>query len=194
VPRLPGLVESVARALEATGLAPGRLELEITESVLLDESEANMRTLSELRQLGVKIALDDFGTGYSSLSYLRRLPVAELKIDQSFVANLLIDEQDEVIVRSTIDLGHNLGLVVVAEGVENNEVLERLRQFGCDVAQGYCISRPLSPGHLMAWLATTSHPSQKMDPLDFTRWVDVEPNDPTREVDRGIGEHESSFD
>ena len=110
--------------------------------------------------------------------------MAELKIDQSFVANLLLDEQDEVIVRSTIDLGHNLGLVVVAEGVENNEVLERLRSFGCDVAQGYCISRPLDPDRLLAWLATTSLPSLKADPLDFSRWVDAgEPTEPTSSAD-----------
>jgi len=80
-----------------------------------------------------------------------------------------------VIVRSTIDLGHNLGLVVVAEGVENNEVLERLRAFGCDIAQGYCISRPLSPGQFLAWLASTGHPSRRADPLDFSRWVDAGP-------------------
>jgi EAL domain-containing protein (putative c-di-GMP-specific phosphodiesterase class I) len=94
------------------------------------------------------------------------------------VANVLLDEQDEVIVRSTIDLGHNLGLVVVAEGVENNEVLERLRRFGCDVAQGYCISRPLAPNHFMSWLATTSHPSRLIDPLDFSRWVDAAAAEP----------------
>ena len=116
------------------------------------------------------MSIDDFGTGYSSLSYLRRLPVAELKIDRSFVANVLIDEQDEVIVRSTIDLGHNLGLQVVAEGVENNEVLEQLRAFGCDVAQGYCISRPLAARHFIAWLNTTVHPSRVQDPLDPVDW------------------------
>jgi len=88
---------------------------------------------------------------------------------------VLLDEQDEVIVRSTIDLGHNLGLVVVAEGVENNEVLERLRELGCDVAQGYCISRPLAPGHFLSWLATTGHPSRRVDPLDFSRWIDTGP-------------------
>jgi EAL domain-containing protein (putative c-di-GMP-specific phosphodiesterase class I) len=90
----------------------------------------------------------------------------------------LLDEQDEVIVRSTIELGHNLGLVVVAEGVENNEVLEQLRFFGCDVAQGYCISRPLAPSHFMSWLATTSHPSRLLDPLDFSRWIDTSAGEP----------------
>jgi len=98
------------------------------------------------------MAIDDFGTGYSSLSYLRRLPVHELKIDQSFVARMLIDPQDEVIVRSTVDLGHNLGLAVVAEGVESFDVLDRLREFGCDVAQGYAISPPLHARDLVGWL------------------------------------------
>ncbi|RLE16723.1 MAG: hypothetical protein DRJ50_14770, partial [Actinobacteria bacterium] len=108
---------------------------------------------------------------YSSLSYLRRLPVGELKIDRSFVANVLLDEQDEVIVRSTIDLGHNLGLEVVAEGVENNEVLDRLRGFGCDVAQGFCISRPLDEDRFISWLNTTSHPSRVSDPLNPDAWT-----------------------
>ncbi|MGB0112448.1 MAG: bifunctional diguanylate cyclase/phosphodiesterase [Ilumatobacteraceae bacterium] len=171
------LAERVEDHLRRNGVDPAMLTLEITESSLLIDAPRARATINELHEVGVRLSIDDFGTGYSSLSYLRRLPVGELKIDQSFVANLLIDEQDEVIVRSTIDLGHNLGLVVVAEGVENNEVLERLREFGCDVAQGYCISRPLPPEQLMSWLATTSHPSQKEDPLDFTRWVDIEPAD-----------------
>ena len=188
------LASRVEDHLRRNNVDPAMLTLEITESSLLIDAPRARATINELHEVGVRLSIDDFGTGYSSLSYLRRLPVAELKIDQSFVANLLIDEQDEVIVRSTIDLGHNLGLVVVAEGVENNEVLERLRQFGCDVAQGYCISRPLSPGHLMAWLATTSHPSQKVDPLDFTRWVNVAPNESTTDIGGGIDEHESSYD
>lgn len=154
------------------------LTLEITESSLLIDAPRARATINQLHDVGVHLSIDDFGTGYSSLSYLRRLPVGELKVDQSFVANVLLDEQDEVIVRSTIDLGHNLGLVVVAEGVENNEVLERLRVFGCDVAQGFCISRPLTPNHFMSWLATTSHPSRLIDPLDFSRWVDAAAAEP----------------
>ena len=120
------------------------LTLEITESALLIDAPRSRATINDLHAIGVRMSIDDFGTGYSSLSYLRQLPVRELKIDQSFIANVLIDEQDEVIVRSTIELGHNLGLEVVAEGVENNEILEQLRRFGCDVAQGFCISRPLA--------------------------------------------------
>jgi diguanylate cyclase (GGDEF)-like protein len=167
------LANRVGGHLSANGVDPSMLTLEITESSLLIDAPRARATINELHEVGVRLSIDDFGTGYSSLSYLRRLPVAELKIDQSFVANLLLDEQDEVIVRSTIDLGHNLGLVVVAEGVENNEVLERLRTFGCDIAQGFCISRPLPPAHLMSWLATTSMPSLKTDPLDLSRWVDA---------------------
>ncbi|HZX55085.1 MAG TPA: EAL domain-containing protein, partial [Ilumatobacteraceae bacterium] len=96
--------------------------------------------------------IDDFGTGYSSLAYLRRLPVHELKIDQSFVSGMLSDPHDEVIVRSTIDLGHNLGLMVVAEGVESVPMLGRLADFGCDVAQGYGISPPMSGPDLIEWV------------------------------------------
>jgi EAL domain-containing protein (putative c-di-GMP-specific phosphodiesterase class I) len=169
------LAERVQQHLTANGVDPSMLTLEITESSLLIDAPRARATIDELHEIGVSLSIDDFGTGYSSLSYLRRLPVAELKIDQSFIANVLLDEQDEVIVRSTIDLGHNLGLVVVAEGVENNEVLERLRELGCDVAQGYCISRPLAPGHFLSWLATTGHPSRRVDPLDFSRWVDTGP-------------------
>ncbi len=169
------LAERVQQHLNMNDVDPSMLTLEITESSLLIDAPRARATINELHEVGVSLSIDDFGTGYSSLSYLRRLPVGELKIDQSFVANVLLDEQDEVIVRSTIDLGHNLGLVVVAEGVENNEVLERLRDLGCDIAQGYCISRPLAPGHFLSWLATTGHPSRRVDPLDFSRWVDTGP-------------------
>ncbi len=172
------LADRVNDHLRANDVDPSMLTLEITESSLLIDAPRARATINQLHEIGVQLSIDDFGTGYSSLSYLRRLPVGELKIDQSFVANLLLDEQDEVIVRSTIDLGHNLGLIVVAEGVENNEVLERLHEFGCDVAQGFCISRPLEPRHFMSWLATTNHPSRVVDPLDFSRWVDSAPAEP----------------
>jgi len=165
------LASRVRAHLEANGVEPGSLTLEITESSLLIDGPRARATIDDLHDLGVRLAIDDFGTGYSSLSYLRQLPVRELKIDQSFVTNLLTDEQDEVIVRSTIDLGHNLGLEVVAEGVESEAVLDRLRSFGCDVAQGYCISRPLTPKRLLSWLATTDHPSQQRDPLRPEAWI-----------------------
>jgi diguanylate cyclase (GGDEF)-like protein len=167
------LTARVSQHLSSSRVDPSMLTLEITESSLLIDAPRARATINELHEVGVRLSIDDFGTGYSSLSYLRRLPVSELKIDQSFVANVLLDEQDEVIVRSTIELGHNLGLVVVAEGVENNEVLQQLQMFGCDIAQGYCISRPLRPEHFLSWLATTSLPSLKTDPMDFSRWVDA---------------------
>ena len=161
--RLP---ERVHGYLEQHGVDPWMLTLEITESALLIDAPRSRATIDDLHAVGVRMSIDDFGTGYSSLSYLRQLPVRELKIDQSFIATMLLDEQDEVIVRSTIELGHNLGLEVVAEGVENNEILEQLRRFGCDVAQGYCISRPLAVDHFVAWLHATGHPSRNRDPLE----------------------------
>ena len=147
--RLPDRVRAY---LDENGVEPGALTLEITESSLLVDAPRTRATIDELHAVGLRLAVDDFGTGYSSLSYLRRLPVHELKIDQSFVSGMLTDPQDEVIVRSTVDLGHNLGLKVVAEGVESRSVLERLTEMGCDVAQGYVISRPLSADELPEWL------------------------------------------
>jgi diguanylate cyclase (GGDEF)-like protein len=157
---LPGRIE---RRLEEHGLAPARLTLEITESSLMADTPRTMATVTRLHDLGVSLSLDDFGTGYSSLSYLRRLPVTELKIDRSFVANVVLDAHDEVIVRSTIELGHNLGLRVVAEGVENDPVLEHLRGLGCDLGQGYGISRPLDGDKFRRWLAATPHHVQRTD-------------------------------
>jgi len=151
------LAERIARLLEQHGMAPSMLTLEITESSLLADTPRTMTTIERLRRLGVNLSLDDFGTGYSSLSYLRRLPVNELKVDRSFVSNLLLDKQDEVIVRSTIDLGHNLGLQVVAEGIESSPVLERLADLGCDIGQGYGISRPLPADLFDRWLRTTRY-------------------------------------
>jgi EAL domain-containing protein (putative c-di-GMP-specific phosphodiesterase class I) len=149
------LPERIAERLDQHGVAADRLILEITESSLMADTPRTMSTVDRLHRLGVGLSLDDFGTGYSSLSYLRRLPVTELKIDRSFVANVALDAQDEVIVRSTIELGHNLGLRVVAEGAENAPILDRLRALGCDLGQGYGIARPLPPALFDRWLATT---------------------------------------
>ncbi|HSH10213.1 MAG TPA: sensor domain-containing phosphodiesterase, partial [Ilumatobacter sp.] len=147
--RLP---DRVRAHLDANDVAPESLTLEITESPLFVDAPRTRATIDELHAVGLRMAVDDFGTGYSSLSYLRRLPVNELKIDQSFVGGMLTDQQDEVIVRSTVDLGHNLGLQVVAEGVESWQVLERLREMGCDIAQGYVISEPILASELISWL------------------------------------------
>ncbi len=145
----------VARLLNQYQLPAERLELEITESAIMTDPTRAMRILDQLHELGVLLSIDDFGTGYSSLAYLKRLPVHTLKIDNSFVRNMLGDRQDEIIVHSTINLAHNLGLKVVAEGVENEELLEALNQLGCDEAQGYFIARPMPILHLDEWLLNT---------------------------------------
>ncbi|MEP7062018.1 MAG: EAL domain-containing protein [Betaproteobacteria bacterium] len=125
---------------------------EITESAILDDPGHATRNLERLHALGCRIAIDDYGTGYSSLAYLRRLPVQEIKIDKSFVLGLAHDASDAIIVRSTIELGHNMGLVVVAEGVEDQATLELLRTLGCDMVQGYWLSRPLAVADVEPWL------------------------------------------
>ncbi|WP_420451581.1 putative bifunctional diguanylate cyclase/phosphodiesterase [Ilumatobacter sp.] len=145
----------VAGHLADADLPADRLTLEVTESSLLVDTPRTMATVEQLGELGVKLSLDDFGTGYSSLSYLRRLPAHELKVDRSFVSTLLVDHQDEVIVRSTIDLGHHLGMEVVAEGIEDVSTAERLRELGCDLGQGYGIARPMHPDGFAAWLEST---------------------------------------
>ncbi len=152
------LVGDVARALAESGVRPSTLVLEITETSVMSDAEYAMRVLNRLSSMGVTLAIDDFGTGYSSLSYLKRLPVDEVKIDKSFVLNMHDDENDAVIVRSIIDLGRNLGLRVVAEGVETASAWDALRDMGCDIAQGYFVSRPLPSERFTAWL-------ESVDPL-----------------------------
>ena len=138
----PNLIASVTGALAASGLNARRLELEITESVLLQNSEATLTTLHELRGMGVRISLDDFGTGYSSLSYLRSFPFDKIKIDRSFVSELATREDSMAIIRAVTGLGRSLGIVTTAEGVENDAQLELLRREGCTQAQGYLFSKP----------------------------------------------------
>ncbi|EJN07705.1 PAS domain S-box/diguanylate cyclase (GGDEF) domain-containing protein [Bradyrhizobium sp. YR681] len=140
--RNPNLIASVTEALALSGLAAQRLELEITESVLLQNSEATLTTLHELRAMGVRISLDDFGTGYSSLSYLRSFPFDKIKIDRSFVSELATREDSMAIIRAVTGLGRSLGIVTTAEGVENDAQLELLRREGCTQAQGYLFSKP----------------------------------------------------
>jgi EAL domain-containing protein (putative c-di-GMP-specific phosphodiesterase class I) len=140
--RRPGLVELVTVVLAETGLAPSRLELEITEGLLLYETEMTLATLARLRALGVGIVLDDFGTGYSSLSYLRRFPFTKLKVDRSFVAGMAGDTGAAAIVQAVITLGGSLAMRVSAEGIETEEQLGLLRAMGCDEGQGYLLGRP----------------------------------------------------
>jgi diguanylate cyclase (GGDEF)-like protein len=138
------LLEMVSHALKRSGLPAEMLELELTESILLHDIDVAIKTLRSLRDMGVKLSIDDFGTGYSSLSYLKRLAVNKLKIDQSFVRDLAEDADSAAIVRAIIQLGHTLQLTVIAEGVETDAQLAFLRNYGCDEAQGYLYSRPIS--------------------------------------------------
>lgn len=148
----PSLAGDVLDLLVASGLPAPCLVLEVTETSIMAESRRSMATLSQLHEMGVRLAVDDFGTGYSSLSRLRSLPVSELKIDKSFVLNATTDEQDAAIVRSTVELGHRLGLQVVAEGAEDRDTVEWLATTGCDIVQGYVISRPRPPDVFEGWL------------------------------------------
>ncbi len=136
------LVSWLAASLEEIGLPSRLLKCELTESQVMDDPVLAMNVISQLKEIGVLTAIDDFGTGYSSLSYLRRLPVDEIKIDKSFVTGMLADTTDTTIVRTIIDLAHNLGMAVLAEGVEDEETLHRLQEFGCDRIQGYVVGRP----------------------------------------------------
>ncbi|MDC8756701.1 putative bifunctional diguanylate cyclase/phosphodiesterase [Janthinobacterium fluminis] len=152
------LPQKFADILAHHGLAPSSFCLEITESAIMDDPVRAQHTLARLHAMGVDLSIDDFGTGYSSLAYLKRLPVDELKIDKSFVLNMEHDEGDKKIVRSTIDLGHNMGLRVVAEGIESAAVWRLLAELGCDQGQGYFMSRPIPCEQLPAWLVQWQAP------------------------------------
>jgi EAL domain-containing protein (putative c-di-GMP-specific phosphodiesterase class I) len=147
----PDFPTEVAERLQLHGVPPERLELELTESAVMANPALAREVLDELTGLGVRIVLDDFGTGYSSLAHIRRLPVRELKIDRSFVLGLGSSEHDEVLVRTMIELAANLGLRVVAEGVETAAAWQRLAELGCDAAQGYHIARPAPAAELDLW-------------------------------------------
>jgi EAL domain-containing protein (putative c-di-GMP-specific phosphodiesterase class I) len=152
----PTLIEDIRRALDETGLDPGTLKLEITESVVMQKAESTIATLQELKGLGVQLAIDDFGTGYSSLSYLKRFPVDTLKIDRSFVAGIDADSQDTAIVDAMLALARALKLTVTAEGIESLAQLRRLHALGCDRGQGYYFAKPL-PAGAISTLLTRDH-------------------------------------
>jgi EAL domain-containing protein (putative c-di-GMP-specific phosphodiesterase class I) len=148
-----GIVEADVRdALAATGLDPALLELELTESILLQSDDMVMSLLRRWKQLGIRLTIDDFGTGYSSLAYLKRLAVDKLKIDRSFVTNLRDDEQDRAIVLAMLQIARSLRLATVAEGIEDAEVVERLRAMGCEEVQGYLYARPQPAEVFEQWL------------------------------------------
>jgi diguanylate cyclase (GGDEF)-like protein/PAS domain S-box-containing protein len=152
-PELPKALETL---LAAWDVPAGMLRLEITETALMTNPTRTIEVVTQLSELGLHLSIDDFGTGYSSLAYLKRLPVKEIKIDKSFVRDMATNENDAVIVRSTIDLGHNLGLAVVAEGVESQDAWEQLVTLGCDMAQGYHMGLPMSAQDLDAWVAESA--------------------------------------
>ena len=150
--RLGNLTSLVRQVLEDSGLPAHQLELELTESQMLDHVETIARSFQQLRALGVKLAIDDFGTGFSSLSYLKRFPADVLKIDQSFIRDLSASAEDAAITRAIIAMAHSLELEVVAEGVEEQAQLEFLKAHGCDEIQGYLIARPLTVDAFVALL------------------------------------------
>jgi EAL domain-containing protein (putative c-di-GMP-specific phosphodiesterase class I) len=143
-----GLVATVTQALAAARLSPRRLELEITEAVLLQNDEMTVAMLHQLRQLGVRISMDDFGTGYSSLSYLRSFPFDKIKIDRSFIKDIDRNRDSAVIIKAIAGLGSSLGIETTAEGVETEEQLEIVRRAGCTEVQGYLVSKPLPAAEL----------------------------------------------
>ena len=172
---LPDQVDQILRSHRV----PAELvTLEVTESTIMNDPTRAVTVLSMLRALGVKLAVDDYGTGYSSLAYLKRLAVDELKIDKSFIIGMLAEDESTVIVRSTIELGHNLGLRVIAEGVESAEIWQGLLPLGCDLLQGYHLSRPMKAEDTIAWTAawTTARAADSAWPVEIpNRDVTVDP-------------------
>lgn len=148
----PELVPMVEQAMNIWGASPGSLVLEVTESAMMADPDAALRTLNALHAMGITLSIDDFGTGYSSLAYLRKLPVSELKIDRSFVMQMAENRGDRKIVQSVIDLAHTLDMQVVAEGIEDERILDMLVAMGCDFGQGYYIARPMPVEALGDWL------------------------------------------
>jgi diguanylate cyclase (GGDEF)-like protein len=151
----PDLVELVSRALRIWDINPGLLILEVTETAMIVNQEASIDNLQQLSKAGIMLSIDDFGTGYSSYSYLQRIPVQELKIDKSFVLSLLTDGRSAKLVKSMISLGRDLGINVLAEGIETREVLLHLEKMGCQYGQGYHIAKPMSVSELLGWMDTS---------------------------------------
>lgn len=164
----PDLPQKISAVLEEHKLEAKWLELEITESAVMDDTMRTVQVLAELDALGARISIDDYGTGYSSLSYFRKLPLDDLKIDKSFVIGMSNNQEDATIVRSTIQMGHELGLRVVAEGVEDQQTWEKLTELGCDAAQGYYMARPLAPTDLLKWLCESPWAYQSTNALSET--------------------------
>jgi EAL domain-containing protein (putative c-di-GMP-specific phosphodiesterase class I) len=145
------LIQNVMGALDKSGLEPSRLELEITESILLNKSDQTINTLTRLKAVGIQIAMDDFGTGYSSLANLRGVPFDKIKIDRSFLRDITSDRDALAIVEFVVGVGRSLRMTTIAEGIETEEQYELVKRLGCDLVQGYLISRPLPAKELVAW-------------------------------------------
>ena len=165
----PSLPDDIAALLAKYGLDPSGLKLEITESMIMADPALVMTTIAKLNALGVRLSVDDFGTGFSSLGYLKDLPIDELKIDRSFISPMLTSESDLIIVRSTINLGHDLGLHVVAEGVEDAATLMQLSSLGCDFVQGYHVSKPLPPDAFGEWMRKSAPAARTAPPISPPR-------------------------
>jgi EAL domain-containing protein (putative c-di-GMP-specific phosphodiesterase class I) len=166
----PALPATIRILLDRAGVPPHWLTVELTESAIMRDPARAMTTLSQLRAMGVQVALDDFGTGYSSLSYVKRLPVTQLKIDKAFVQDAAVDAQDAAILRSVIELSHQLGLAPIAEGVEDQATQEVLAALGCHELQGYHLCRPLPAPELLPWLSAAPQdtpPAQQ----GLWRWI-----------------------
>jgi len=157
----PDFATEVAGQLDAAGVPASMLSLELTETAIMADPDRGLAVLTALDAMGISLSIDDFGTGYSSMSYLKNLPVRELKIDRSFVMGMATDDSDVVLVQSAVDLGHNLGLHVVAEGVEDASTQLSLTTMGCDLVQGHHIRRPVGPADLEPWLATHATPVRR---------------------------------
>jgi diguanylate cyclase (GGDEF)-like protein len=154
----PDFPDQVAGLLRESQVPASMLELEVTETAIMTDPLRAMQNIARLSEMGIQVSIDDFGTGYSSMAYLKKLLVAKIKIDKSFVMDMHRDSNDAVIVRSTIDLGHNLGLKVVAEGVEDQQSWDRLKALGCDAAQGYHMSKPLPAEQFLHWYNNLAMP------------------------------------
>lgn len=151
-PELPDLIAGVAAA---AGIKPEWIILEITEGSVMSEPENALAIINRLHSMGYQFSINDFGTGYSSLAYLKKMPLTELKIDKSFVMDIMNSENDAVIVKATINLAHNLGLHVTAERVESQEIMAKLEDYGCDVVQGYYLNKPLSVTDFNQWMSVS---------------------------------------
>jgi EAL domain-containing protein (putative c-di-GMP-specific phosphodiesterase class I) len=158
--RSPGLLQAIVGALAAAGMSPNRLELEITETILLQDSEATLTLLYRLRELGVRIAMDDFGTGYSSLSYLQSFPFDKIKIDRSFVRDIAESPGSLNIVRAVAALANGLGMAATAEGVETQDQLDTIKSEGCTEMQGFLFSRPLPAAEIERLFLANCRPAK----------------------------------